>query len=116
MFLCCNNQFFFSFFFFNLTYTYFYILRSVACKSNSLPGRCNVSSPVPNATVATEIPAEDLASQLTLLDAGVFKCIRPEELSSCSWNKKNKLLVAPNVVSFTRRFNHVSISIFTNVH
>ncbi|XP_016841817.1 ras-specific guanine nucleotide-releasing factor RalGPS2 isoform X1 [Nasonia vitripennis] len=81
---------------------------SVACKSNSLPGRCNVSSPVPNATVATEIPAEDLASQLTLLDASVFKCIRPEELSSCSWNKKNKLLVAPNVVSFTRRFNHAS--------
>lgn len=81
--------------------------RSVVCKSNSLPGRGNANSPVPNATVATEIPAEDLATQLTLLDACVFKSIRPEELSSCSWNKKNKLTIAPNVVAFTRRFNHV---------
>ncbi|XP_014208406.1 ras-specific guanine nucleotide-releasing factor RalGPS2-like [Copidosoma floridanum] len=81
---------------------------SMVCKSNSLPGRCNVNSPVPNTMVATEISAEDLASQLTLLDVSVFECIQPEELSSCSWNKKNKLSIAPNVVSFTRRFNHVS--------
>ncbi|XP_058807330.1 ras-specific guanine nucleotide-releasing factor RalGPS2 isoform X2 [Phymastichus coffea] len=81
---------------------------SVVSKSNSLPGRGNANSPVPNATVATEIPTEDLAGQLTLLDACVFKSIQPEELSSCSWNKKNKLTVAPNVVAFTRRFNHVS--------
>ena len=27
---------------------------------------------------------------------------------SCSWNKKNKLEVAPNVVAFIKRFNHVS--------
>ncbi|KAJ8686356.1 hypothetical protein QAD02_022150 [Eretmocerus hayati] len=81
---------------------------STSGKSNSLPGRCSVNSPLPNANVAIEIPAEDLATQLTLLDVGVFKSIRPEELSSCSWNKKNKLIVAPNVVSFTRRFNHTS--------
>ncbi|XP_024944263.1 ras-specific guanine nucleotide-releasing factor RalGPS2 isoform X3 [Cephus cinctus] len=81
---------------------------SVACKSNSLPGRCNSNSPATNSTVATNIQAEDLAMQLTLLDLGAFRSIRPEELSSCSWNKKNKLLVAPNVVCFTRRFNHVS--------
>ncbi|XP_014227621.1 ras-specific guanine nucleotide-releasing factor RalGPS2-like isoform X1 [Trichogramma pretiosum] len=81
---------------------------SAESKSNSLPGRCNNSSPVPNTTVATEISADDLASQLTLLDACVFKCIEPHELSNCSWNKKNKLITAPNVVSFTRRFNHTS--------
>ena len=27
---------------------------------------------------------------------------------SCSWNKKNKLEVAPNVVAFIKKFNHVS--------
>jgi hypothetical protein len=88
----------------------------LACKSNSLPGRCNISSPVPNARLAIEIQAEDLASQLTLLDVSVFKCIQPEELSSCSWNKKNKLTVAPNVVSFTRRFNYVCIDIIIDVN
>lgn len=86
--------------------------NSVASKSNSLPGRCNSNSQVSGASVATNIQAEDLATQLTLLDLGTFKGIKPEELSSCSWNKKNKLLVAPNVVAFTRRFNHVIPTFF----
>ncbi|XP_012273838.1 ras-specific guanine nucleotide-releasing factor RalGPS1 isoform X2 [Orussus abietinus] len=81
---------------------------SAACKSNSLPGRCNSNTSPSSTMVATNIPAEDLATQLTLLDLPAFRSIRPEELSSCSWNKKNKLIVAPNVVGFTRRFNHVS--------
>lgn len=88
---------------------HFCFSNSVTCKSNSLPGRSNNASPVPQATVATNIQAEDLASQLTLLDVAVFKSIQPAELSSCSWNKKNKLVIAPHVVSFTRRFNHVCI-------
>lgn len=54
------------------------------------------------------IPAEEFAAQLTILDWPVFASIQPEELSSCAWNKKNKLSVAPNVVAFSRRFNHVS--------
>ncbi|XP_007901158.1 ras-specific guanine nucleotide-releasing factor RalGPS2 isoform X2 [Callorhinchus milii] len=55
-----------------------------------------------------KVTPEEFASQITLMDAPVFKAIQPEELSSCGWNKKEKHSLAPNVVAFTRRFNHVS--------
>ena len=51
---------------------------------------------------------DDLASQITLLDHPVFCSIMPDELTSCSWTKKNKETVAPNVVAFIRRFNYIS--------
>lgn len=55
-----------------------------------------------------KVTPEEFASQITLMDAPVFKAIQPEELSSCGWNKKEKYSSSPNVVAFTRRFNHVS--------
>jgi len=75
-------------------------------KSASLPGHSGRQSP--SSLDPLLVPPEDLASQLTLLDLPVFCAIQPEELSSCKWNKKNKREIAPNIVAFISRFNHVS--------
>uniref|UniRef100_A0A1B6ILL5 Ras-GEF domain-containing protein n=2 Tax=Homalodisca TaxID=139475 RepID=A0A1B6ILL5_9HEMI len=77
-------------------------------KSQSLPSHVSLKSMDQLILEALRVSPEDLASQLTLLDLAVFCEIAPDELMSCAWNKKNKLVVAPNVVAFTKRFNHVS--------
>ena len=76
-------------------------------KRNSAVDKVSTGAPTEE-LYSTSFSPDDLAAQLTIMDQLVFRDIVPEELTSCSWNKKNKLEVAPNVVNLTRRFNHVS--------
>lgn len=81
-------------------------------KTQSLPNHASQLSYNKNYSCAIfdilQIAPEDFANQLTLLDFPIFCNIQPDELTSCAWSKKNKLIMAPNVVAFTKRFNHVS--------
>uniref|UniRef100_A0A8C0YAL4 Ral GEF with PH domain and SH3 binding motif 1 n=1 Tax=Cyprinus carpio carpio TaxID=630221 RepID=A0A8C0YAL4_CYPCA len=94
-------------FFFSIDSYYIYKDSS---SSESLDGRSLDSAKSFDAVVfdMLKVTPEEFASQITLMDAPVFKAIQPEELASCGWNKKEKHSLSPNVVAFTRRFNQVS--------
>lgn len=77
-------------------------------KSHSLPPNSSIQDLDKIIISALRIPPEELASQITLLDLPVFTAIKMDELTSCAWTKKNKVLITPNIVAFTKRFNHTS--------
>ncbi|XP_054737146.1 ras-specific guanine nucleotide-releasing factor RalGPS1 isoform X1 [Anastrepha obliqua] len=77
-------------------------------KSQSLPARSSMNNLDAVILNALRVPADELANQITLLDFPIFAAIQPDELTSCAWTKKDKHVVTPNIVAFTKRFNHTS--------
>jgi hypothetical protein len=50
----------------------------------------------------------ELARQLTLIDFEKFRLIQPRECLNQNWSKKNKDILAPNIIAMIEQFNKVS--------
>lgn len=77
-------------------------------KTQSLPPNASIKDYDSVILSALRVSPEELANQITLLDFPIFEAILPDELTSCAWTKKDKHVTTPNIVAFTRRFNHTS--------
>uniref|UniRef100_A0A4Y0BQ21 Ras-specific guanine nucleotide-releasing factor RalGPS1 n=1 Tax=Anopheles funestus TaxID=62324 RepID=A0A4Y0BQ21_ANOFN len=82
--------------------------HSYSKKSYSLPPNTTISDVGSIVFSCQQVSPAELAAQITLLDFPIFNAIQPEELTGCGWTKKNKHTLAPNVVAFTKRFNHTT--------
>ena len=54
------------------------------------------------------VEPDEFARQITMLDMQIFKAVARSELQNLAWSRRDKFEKAPNVVEFTRRFNHLS--------
>ncbi|KAJ3318360.1 RasGEF [Boothiomyces sp. JEL0866] len=56
-----------------------------------------------------EIPAKELAGQLTIMSANLFKSIPRKELETMGWTGADKEQVTPNIVKSTVHFNNLAL-------
>jgi len=54
------------------------------------------------------VPSEEIARQMCLMDHNIFSSIRPHEFLGQSWKKKNKATEAPNILRIIDHFNKIT--------
>ncbi|ORX82221.1 ras GEF [Anaeromyces robustus] len=62
-----------------------------------------------------ETDPKDIARQMCLMNAKIFKQITQDELLSLAWNKPNKKVKAPNIVLMTEQFNKITLWVSNNI-
>ncbi|KAH3758102.1 cell division control protein [Pelomyxa schiedti] len=60
------------------------------------------------------VPIREIARQLTLIEQGIYKSIKPWELLGLAWTKKDKSL-APNVSRMIQHFNKISNWVYSEI-